>query len=135
MISELRPNLRPSKRKQKTKADVTVISNRNIKMGLIKTHPSAKEHLSSSRLSEVQATNTNGYLEWLKGLKPPTIYFEKNDLDIDYEIVSETLAHLLEKQQKHREAIKMYEQLILLYPKKKRLFAERITKIKGKKNA
>jgi hypothetical protein len=105
-------------------------------MGLIKTHPSAKEHLSSSGLFEVQATNSNGYLEWLKGLKPPTIYFEKNDLDIDYEeIVSETLAHLLEKQQKHREAIKMYEQLILLYPKKKRLFAERITKIKGKKNA
>ncbi len=48
-------------------------------------------------------------------------------------IISETLAKLLEMQEKYDKAIKMYEQLMHKYPEKSATFAAQITKIKNKR--
>lgn len=46
------------------------------------------------------------------------------------ELMTETLAKVYAEQGKYKEAIKAYEILILKYPKKSRLFADRIEEIK-----
>ena len=45
------------------------------------------------------------------------------------EIVSETLAAILAKQGQKDKAIKMYESLSLTFPKKSRLFAQKIAEL------
>lgn len=73
------------------------------------------------------------FLNWLRKLNKP-IFKEKNSkvLTTDHSVISETLAHLLVKQGKYDESIKMFDQLILLFPIKKTYFASEIDKIKNK---
>jgi len=48
------------------------------------------------------------------------------------EVASETLAKLLVQQEQYEKAIKMYQRLSLLYPKKKAIFAGLIKELKEK---
>jgi tetratricopeptide (TPR) repeat protein len=45
-------------------------------------------------------------------------------------VASETLAHLLERQERHDKAIEVYERLILLNPEKSAFFAKKIEELK-----
>lgn len=54
----------------------------------------------------------------------------EKSLSLKSEVVSETLAKLLVKQENYSEAIKMYEKLILIFPEKSGFFAEQIKKLK-----
>lgn len=62
-------------------------------------------------------------------LKAKTI--AEQSLKENTEIVSETLAHLLVKQENYKKAIKMYEKLSLIFPEKSSFFAEQIKKLKN----
>ncbi len=61
--------------------------------------------------------------------KPST--WEDNSTDEKEEVISETLATLLAAQGQKNKAIKMYEALSLKFPKKSRLFADKIVELQG----
>jgi len=57
----------------------------------------------------------------------------KKSLELNEEIVSETLAQIYEEQGRYDKAIRQYVKLSLLYPEKVSFFAARIKELKGKK--
>jgi tetratricopeptide (TPR) repeat protein len=57
------------------------------------------------------------------------IEIANESLEEDYELVSETMALLFEKQGHIKKAIKIYEKLILIYPEKNTYFAARISEL------
>jgi hypothetical protein len=57
----------------------------------------------------------------------------KKSLELNEDIVSETLARIYEEQGKHDKAIRQYVKLSLIYPDKVAFFAARIKELKGKK--
>ena len=57
--------------------------------------------------------------------------FAAKSLSLKEEVVSETLANLLVKQERYDKAIEMYQKLILKYPDKKSIFAAQIDKLKN----
>ncbi len=72
----------------------------------------------------------NKISEVTSGTNKPKRIAEKS-LKENEEIVSETLAALLVKQENYKKAIKMYEKLILIFPEKSSFFAEQIKKLKN----
>jgi len=57
----------------------------------------------------------------------------KKSLDLNEEVVSETLARIYEDQGRYDKAIRQYVKLSLIYPQKVSFFAARIKELKGKK--
>jgi len=88
-----------------------VVKVKKVSAGKKKKKPAKKKDLSAAKEKEV--TRIAG-----KSV-------EKNE-----SMVSETLALILEKQGLFQEAIEMYEQLILTFPKKKAFFAAKIKNLK-----
>ncbi len=111
-----------------------------------KEKPSAKKEKKKKKLVEKskkpaksQKKKTKRKKEKKKGKAPtipPAVVPEKakivaeKSLIQNSEIVSETLANLLVKQEKYKKAIKMYENLSLIFPEKSAYFAEQIKKLK-----
>ncbi|MDN3709330.1 tetratricopeptide repeat protein [Myroides ceti] len=61
------------------------------------------------------------------------VFIEKNEDDQSF-LMTETLAKIYLEQKKYQKAIQAYEILILKYPEKSSLFADRISNIKMLQN-
>lgn len=66
-----------------------------------------------------------------KKAKNPVVAFANQSLEDKNNVATETMARILTMQKKYDDAIEMYEQLILIFPKKSAYFAEKIENIKN----
>lgn len=122
---------RPSKELPNTKKKDKVIVEEELPKLIVEEKKVPKEDNFSLFLSQ-----TKGFLESLqaKDLREestaPVEWEEDDSTSEKEEVISETLADLLALQGQKAKAIKMYEALSLKFPKKNRLFADKIAQLK-----
>ena len=90
-----------------------------------------EDDISSESLSE-EETELSSFAVWLQSLQRIEIEEEGGEeLELESEVASETLAEILHVQGYSNRAIEMYYQLQLKYPEKSSFFAAQIEKIKS----
>lgn len=94
-----------------------------------------EDKVKTTDVFDMFLSQTDGFLKSIGDKKTQgtkdELEWEDNSTNENEEVASETLADLLAKQGQKSKAIKMYESLSLKFPEKNRLFADKITELKG----
>ncbi len=99
--------------------------------------PQKEEKLQEEKRKKEELINrfieTNPKIIPNKNMSSVPVFIEKNEDDQSF-LMTETLAKIYLEQKKYQKAIQAYEILILKYPEKSSLFADRISNIKMLQN-